>query len=778
MVGVAFPAAAFYPFGGFNANLQSTELIWAFHLIDTNEDGDVTEGEGLRYWIESGEFGFDTAEREIVQDAFEVWEDVPSSYMAWRFVGPTAEAIQPNPVLGGTEGSAGDFLNTVFMDVGGDEPFGGIVTGFLGVALMTGTIDTIVLEINENTSVQFPGPQLIETDIVIDAFSHRPTEDDPEPEADLLGTMVHEVGHTLGLGHVPTHNFKEISDETGFIEDPVYAQRLPDGSLELVGVTSTMFPFLFETEVETGILEDGARNLSPMDISAITRLYPRADTDNFFDMTQEVRTLTRPDLPSQPIPGAHIIAWCDVDNNPITPRVPVFSSMSGLYEYDFALSGRFWMRGLLKKMETLDGELFNATYTFTSQPIPGDDNTGGQTSIEFDSMNQGFNPRERNFEMPAGLGSSQAQIASEVFRREGNLLDAPNNFGRGTVMVYDEVRRKLVALDPPQDTLAQILPGTSTMFGDDSDLCPTNVVLGIRPMNTPTALRGLRDSVLLNSAVGVLMVETYYRMAPAVSQYLLAHTFAFRGAEIMFAIVEWSIAHTLWLTLVPVVLMLGFALYRSRRNAKLLTMIGLVVAVAVSSGSADALLRVSTPQDLAQGADQVISGTVLSTNGVNSSATGLGTVVTVQVDDVLKGRLNKNSTVQFKLPTGQVGALARFSPALPNFRVGEEVVLYLVTVRPGVLTVYSGTQGKLPVLKDANGQKYVRGDGAVVSGVLALKNEGVEPSADSEAEAKDGEDHAHPAQTSSALVPLEDYEDYVRSIVKAQKKAEDEEGDE
>jgi hypothetical protein len=106
------------------------------------------------------------------------------------------------------------------------------------------------------------------------------------------------------------------------------------------------------------------------------------------------------------------------------------------------------------------------------------------------------------------------------------------------------------------------------------------------------------------------------------------------------------------------------------------------------------------------GANLVVHGRVVE---VRSHVTGTrGTIeslVTVAVIDSLKG--NAGATVTFRVPNGQVGRVRRILIGAPEFRTGDEVVLFLQGRAPAMPTVFGLSQGVYRVTRDVGAHPLV-----------------------------------------------------------------------
>lgn len=740
---MAGPAYAFFPFGGFTeVNKTLRYMTWPLKYLDTNGDGDVGPGEGV-HWVlereqttvdqvrdEEGNLvavytttGWSEAEQAILRQGFQVWEDVPTSYIAFQVVADISEPLVVRPVdnldyVLGDFATGIDFINYVMVEDPGEET---LPTGVLGVTLLTLVLDDMFLELpGTNASIQVSGGQIVECDIVYSgaAFRERTIEIDTGGGSttiqtlpatyDLLATHVHEVGHSIGLGHTPLNNFSDFLDDsanTGLIADleqRVFWQRNRSGLLVQVGVTPTMYPIYFATDLGEGKFMAGGADLAPDDIAGVSFLYPRGSQARFFRLAHEARSQTRVDFPSVPLPGAHIIAWSDADQNVGTRRVPMFSTMSGLYEHQAEFSGRFSLFNLLKQHETGDGVTFDATYVITSNPINGLTEPKGYTSGDFDSTRVLFG--QRDFSFPTAY-------PSEVFNETGNLLGIEQR-EQGTPLTYNMLTGQIVSATSGK-TLNTMLPGSKPMFGVRNDVCWLNVVVaGMAPSaGIPQFLRGLRDGYLLNSPVGTAFIDAYYRTAPPLARYLATHPVALGYARSIFSGMEWVFRHAEMLFMATAGL-LGLSVVlqlRRWRAARTAASLFVVAGLLLAGGSADALLVKMSPEEMVKASDYIFVGTVEASESFYLKENVIVTDVTIRTDDNMKGHLNKGGQIVLRQPGGRVGAIMRYVTDLPQFREGEEVVVFMQTQkRRGPAAVVCGERGKLPVHTDAlNGKKYV-----------------------------------------------------------------------
>lgn len=804
---LAAPAAhAFLPSGGFDSFDTLRFRTFPLAEFDANGNGQVEPNEGLEFFVEGGPRGFTTQEIDQLLDAMQVWEEVPTSYASFRPIRVTEDIVDLTSLFP-------DRISSITLQVGpddiiqeGQEPdaVDDVTEGLVGITITTYTLDDTLIE-NRGQQEIIPAGTILDSDIIINANVHRRTAARPDV-IELEATAAILLGLHLGLSFTPLNNLREVNITGGDVFDGLVESEVMGlsrlGVQRRIGVTPTMFPAYFQTDdFETGTFRGGWADLAPDDISAISWLYPRDSQAGFFTISQEARSNARAgsNLPSTPISGGHIVAWGDVDNDPSTPRVPVFNTLSGLYvnPKDEALWGRFQLIGLWKQMEIpgTNGVFFNPSYTLSLNALNG---TGlarqapgegfiGSTADFFDSISG----TATGLTVIGGAGGTKdydTNFVSEVFQEIENVTDVSNK-DAGTPLIWDFARNTVVSADTGK-TLAQMLPLDRPMFGDANDVCPLNVISGagtgtddggtpalpvgrISASGGPggdgglggsiglsSALRRFRDNVLLNSAPGMLLVNTYYTAAPYAARFLLATTEAIPVARTVIETAWWVAAHAKAIAALLALALVGGWLWRRRRAAAASLLLIAALGLALP---AESQIIYRTNQQMVDEADLVVRGVILTENARWSGGGRIYTDHTLSITDIVKApqprpegedpipAVTEGGTLAFTVLGGQIDTVIMVAKPIPTFDVDDEVILYFV-YKNDKWIVLNGERGKAEVLTK-DGHKVVVG-GSITSGIALNEAAKEIPGA---VEADEAGEHG-------AEIPVEDYLAYLRSL--------------
>ena len=364
-----------------------------------------------------------------------------------------------------------------------------------------------------------------------------------------------------------------------------------------------------------------------------------------------------------------------------------------------------------------------------------------------------------------GSSDFNTSFVSEVFHEEGNLLDMENR-DVGTPLAFDRSRNQVISMDSGK-TIDTMLPGVFPMFGDADQACPLNVIgAGLKTDYFPRALRRLRDNVLVHSALGAAFVDGYYRVAPTVAGFLLRHGRVLAVATACGAVVEWAYVHGAmegWVLAAMIGLGLAVAARRRLRRRVVLSVL-LMLGLGILALPAGASVLPVTTERMVSESDYIVSGVIDSKESSWTSESGrIVTEVALKVKTSLKGAVNKSQTLHIRLPGGRVGAVVTEASGMPKFKQGGEVQVFLKYNRSLGYLVVGGSRGKFDIVTDkSTGEKYV--SGVSVEAQAALK-------ADAKAiKARQKDGSSKKASAKDGRVPLEDYEEYIRKLVKEQEK--------
>ena len=129
----------------------------------------------------------------------------------------------------------------------------------------------------------------------------------------------------------------------------------------------------------------------------------------------------------------------------------------------------------------------------------------------------------------------------------------------------------------------------------------------------------------------------------------------------------------------------------------------------------------STLKQLALDSDVILSGKVLNQNSDwNKSKSKIYTIVTIEVDEYLKGNINEQR-ITVKHPGGEVDNIGELYSHMPKFSNYEEVFLFTKKNDDGInYKVVNGEEGKLTIVSDQQTGEKITASNKKVS---ELKNE-------------------------------------------------------
>lgn len=142
----------------------------------------------------------------------------------------------------------------------------------------------------------------------------------------------------------------------------------------------------------------------------------------------------------------------------------------------------------------------------------------------------------------------------------------------------------------------------------------------------------------------------------------------------------------------------------SMKAAGLAAILGLLATAGLKASTAILL----TEDQMVDRADLIVRGVVLSVeSAVRDRGVPVFTDVAVEVIEILKG-VHPDPILHLALPGGELDGRVYQVAGTPTFKPGEEVVLFLVTLKTGERTVIGLRQGKYTLRADpATGQLTV-----------------------------------------------------------------------
>ncbi|HJQ70970.1 MAG TPA: putative Ig domain-containing protein [Blastocatellia bacterium] len=142
---------------------------------------------------------------------------------------------------------------------------------------------------------------------------------------------------------------------------------------------------------------------------------------------------------------------------------------------------------------------------------------------------------------------------------------------------------------------------------------------------------------------------------------------------------------------------------------KAILLVAGLLTSAVSASSST--FTIPSDDDLIVGARAIITGRVISLGSrLDRNQDRIFTYITVRVEEVLKGRISERQIV-LKQAGGQVADRGSVVFGSPEFKTGEQVLLYLGTWPDGSLRVYQMMLGKFSIIIDSQtGERIVTRD--------------------------------------------------------------------
>ena len=210
-------------------------LVFAYHILNNQSGGSFVftkwANTPINFRVDGGTLGGGDG-RAIVEDACDEWDSLPTARDLCGVLNTLSFDITPSNF--DTLPAQNDGI-IVFDETGDILASLGFSSNTLGLSLITsntatGEITDTVLVLNGSVT--------------------------SGPNADLLSTTVHELGHVWGLAHIPIGGINTANTTPGL--DPIDPSAIP-----------TMFPFSIPVNDAFG------RTLERDDIAGISVLYPQ-----------------------------------------------------------------------------------------------------------------------------------------------------------------------------------------------------------------------------------------------------------------------------------------------------------------------------------------------------------------------------------------------------------------------------------------------------------------------------------------------------------------------
>jgi hypothetical protein len=145
---------------------------------------------------------------------------------------------------------------------------------------------------------------------------------------------------------------------------------------------------------------------------------------------------------------------------------------------------------------------------------------------------------------------------------------------------------------------------------------------------------------------------------------------------------------------------------RRRNNPAPFIFFGLVFYLLLSDGVLAETLQKLSLEELTREADVIVRGRIQKVSSQpTADRSNITTVVEVAVVDQWKGQ--KTSTLSLRQPGGSAGGIAQAVPGLPQFSIGEDVILFLKEIDGGYVSTVGGKQGKFVVKTDPQSKEEI-----------------------------------------------------------------------
>ncbi|HIC05103.1 MAG TPA: hypothetical protein EYO65_06245 [Nitrospirales bacterium] len=271
----------------------------------------------------------------LVEEALQVWEDVPSSSITFAAAGSLPFDVTGSNVFDILD-VLGDGISPVVFDHDGS-----VIDAVFGIGASRSVLGFTAIEFGQSD-------RILEAQAVLNGsvLDGDPTNPDVSRES-FLATIVHEFGHYMNLDH------SQINGELAFDGDVSNDDGLP-----------TMFPIASDSATKTTLHLD--------DIATVSTLYPG---QNFSTSTGSIEGEIVLGNGTTPFQGANVIARRTGD--PIHDAVSyvsgaLFSNTFGGGSSDPAFKGLYTIAGLPPGDYTVEVEQIDPTFTGGSSLNPLD----------------------------------------------------------------------------------------------------------------------------------------------------------------------------------------------------------------------------------------------------------------------------------------------------------------------------------------------------------------------------------------------------------------------
>ena len=134
--------------------------------------------------------------------------------------------------------------------------------------------------------------------------------------------------------------------------------------------------------------------------------------------------------------------------------------------------------------------------------------------------------------------------------------------------------------------------------------------------------------------------------------------------------------------------------------------VGLILAALPAQGT---ILVYQTLEELASSSSEVALGRVLAVECLASrESKSVYTVVTLEVEETLKGSVQKGQQIRIQFFGGERDGLAVRYTGMPVFRVGEEAVVFAKWKEADLYSLVGLSQGKVEITREGGEVRAIR----------------------------------------------------------------------